>query len=187
MAKDETKPTEDVSADGDAKKPSGSGRGLIIAFILTIILAETAMFFLLVPSAEEVSVMAEQQLIDSIQQTEEKAEQKATEKNEIREFEMGRFGEVFSPHDTEATYRVELDLYGLIRRGDEDKMKAEFADKVGRLRHAIRMRIRNSSLEELRENNLGLLERRILTQCNHLLDEDLLLGIGFKSYQSIEQ
>ena len=41
--------------------------------------------------------------------------------------------------------------------------------------------------EELNENNLGLLERRILTTCNHLLEDDLLLGVGFKSYQLIEQ
>ncbi len=49
------------------------------------------------------------------------------------------------------------------------------------------MKIRNSALEELNENNLGLLERRILTTCNHLLEDDLLLGVGFKSYQLIEQ
>jgi hypothetical protein len=34
---------------------------------------------------------------------------------------------------------------------------------------------------------LGLLERRILTECNHLLADDLLIGVGFKSYQLIEQ
>ena len=66
-------------------------------------------------------------------------------------------------------------------------MKSEFAEKEGRLRHAIRMKIRNSALDELNENNLGLLERRILTTCNHLLEDDLLLGVGFKSYQLIEQ
>lgn len=186
---DEAKEEKDSkpAAEETPAKGGSMGRGLIIAFIGTVILAETAMFFLMVPSAAEVSALAEQQLIDSIEEGEEEAEEMKSEKNKVQEFEMGMFGEIFSPHDTEATYRVELELYGLIRGSNEETMKTEFEMKQGRLRNAIRMRIRNSSLEELQENNLGLLERRILTQCNHLLAEDLLLGIGFKSYQLIEQ
>lgn len=49
------------------------------------------------------------------------------------------------------------------------------------------MTVRNSALEERSENNLGLLERRILTKCNQLLEDDLLLGVGFKGYQVTEQ
>ena len=97
------------------------------------------------------------------------------------------FGETFSPIDTERSYRVEIDLYGLVSKKNQEKMEAEFAEKEGRLRHEIRKKIRNSELKELNENNLGLLERRILTTCNHLLEEDLLLAIGFNSYQLIEQ
>ena len=167
--------------------PMRLGRSMAIAFVAVVVLMETAMFFLLVPSADQVSALAEERLIQSIQEGEKKAEEIATEKNKVQEFEMGMYGEVFSPHDTERIYRVELELYGLIRNRDEELMSQEFSTKQGRLRNAIRMRIRNSSLEELQENNLGLLERRILTQCNHLLEEDLLLGIGFKRYEVIEQ
>ncbi len=49
------------------------------------------------------------------------------------------------------------------------------------------MIIRNSDLAELKENNLGLLQRRILRTCNHLLEDALLLSIGFKSYELTEQ
>jgi hypothetical protein len=82
---------------------------------------------------------------------------------------------------------VELRLYGLIRKKNRDKMTKEFDSKKGRLRHAIRMKVRNSELNELTENQLGLLQRRILTTCNHLLDEDLLLGVGFHEFQLIEE
>ena len=67
------------------------------------------------------------------------------------------------------------------------QLSTEVDDKTGRLRQAIRTKLRNSDLEELSKNNLGLLERRILTECNHLLADDLLMGVGFKSYQLIEQ
>jgi hypothetical protein len=74
-----------------------------------------------------------------------------------------------------------------VQKKDLDQLEASFAEKEGRLRHEVRKKIRNSELKELSENNLGLLERRILTTCNQLLGDDLLLGIGFNSYQLIEQ
>ncbi|MGI9474669.1 MAG: dihydrolipoamide acetyltransferase [Rubripirellula sp.] len=163
------------------------GRGLIIAFVAMVVLMETGMFFFLVPSADEVSALAEANLIRSVQEGEAAAEEITSDENTVKEFKLGLCGETFSPIDTERTYRVEIDLYGLTRKKNRDQMQREFDDKEGRLRHAIRMKIRNSALEELNENNLGLLERRILTTCNHLLVDDLLLGVGFKSYQLIEQ
>jgi len=54
------------------------------------------------------------------------------------------------------------------------------------LRRAIRMKIRNSEISELSENRLGLLQKRILTTSNDLLEGDLLLRIGFNDYQSVE-
>ncbi|MGB7328105.1 MAG: dihydrolipoamide acetyltransferase [Rubripirellula sp.] len=185
---DEANVTEEATESEVAAPASGGGgRTLIIAFVAVVILLETAMFFFFVPSAEDVSALAEAKLIKSVQEGEVEAEEQASDENKVVEFQLGMYGEIFSPHDTERTYRVELNLYGLIRKKNEETMKEEFGAKEGRLRNVIRMKIRNSSMEELGENNLGLLERGILTKCNHLLDEDLLLGVGFKSYQLIEQ
>lgn len=183
----EEKAVEDQENPEEPQAVAGSGRSLIIAFVTVVVLMETAMFFFLVPSAEEVSALAEAKLIQSVQEGEKAAEEQASDENKIEEFKLGRYGETFSPIDTERNFRVELDLYGLIRKKNVEKMKSEFADKEGRVRHAIRMKIRNSELAELKENQLGLLERRILTESNHLLDEDLLLGIGFNSYQLSEE
>jgi flagellar basal body-associated protein FliL len=174
-------------ANETAQPTRGGGRGLIIAFVSVVVLMETGMFFFLVPSADEVSALAEAKLIKSVQEGEEAAEQLALDENIVKEFDLGMYGETFSPNHTERTYRVEIDLFGTCRKKDMEKMQAEFGEKQGRLRHEIRMKIRNSDLSELEENNLGLLQRRILTTCNHLLEDDLLLSIGFKSYQLIEQ
>ncbi|QDT02669.1 hypothetical protein K227x_10470 [Rubripirellula lacrimiformis] len=186
---DDTTQTEDSeeSPAPDAPAAGGGSRVMIIAFVAVVVLLETAMFFFFVPSAEDVSALAEAKLIKSVQEGEVQAEEQASDEDKVVEFQLGRYGEIFSPHDTERTYRVELDLYGLIRNKNESKMDSEFSEKEGRLRNAIRMKIRNSSMEELGENNLGLLERGILTKCNHLLEEDLLLGVGFKSFQLMEQ
>ncbi|TWT83980.1 hypothetical protein CA13_54540 [Planctomycetes bacterium CA13] len=184
---DKTKKTADESAAFEPQAKSGTSRGLIIAFVATIVLMESAMFFFMVPSAEEVSALAEAKLIESVQEGEEEAEKQESDENEVKEIALGQFGETFSPIDTEREYRVELSLYGLIRRKNSESVEQEFEEKQGRLRHAIRMKIRTSALTELQENQLGLLERRILTTCNHLLDKDYLLGVGFHDYQLIEE
>lgn len=145
------------------------------------------MFFFLIPSAEQVSALAEQQLIQSVQKGAEEAAKETSDENLVVEFDLGTFGETFSPVDTDRSFRVELRLYGLIRAKNKGKMETEFHSKNGRLRHEIRKKIRNSELSELQDAQLGLLERRILTICNHLLDADMLLGIGFKDYQLIEE
>jgi flagellar basal body-associated protein FliL len=181
---------ENQESPDDPHQPAptrGGGRGMMIAFVAVVVLLETGMFFFLVPSADEVSALAEAKLIKSVQEGEAAAEQKTSDENAVKEFNLGMYGETFSPIDTERSYRVEIDLYGLTRKKNKKKMEAEFTEKEGRLRHAIRMKIRNSELSELNDNNLGLLERRILTTCNHLLEDDLLLGVGFRSYQLIEQ
>ncbi|MEM9645433.1 MAG: dihydrolipoamide acetyltransferase [Planctomycetota bacterium] len=182
MAEESNSETQEESA-----APAKKGRGLIVAFVAVVVMVETAMFFFLIPSAEQVSAMAEANLIDSVQQAEADAEQQADDGNALIEVDLGEFGETFSPIDSEGTYKVELQLYGLIREKDKEKMEAEQKAKNGRLQHEIRMKIRNSELGELQDNQLALLQRRILTKCNHQLDEDLLVGVGFKRYQLIEE
>ncbi|PHQ31522.1 dihydrolipoamide acetyltransferase [Rhodopirellula bahusiensis] len=183
---DENK-TDDKPELEDAPAKPRSNTSLIVLFVGMVVVLETGMFFFLVPSAEQVSALAEAELIQSVQEGAEKAEQEQSDENQEIEFDLGAFGETFSPIETERSFRVELRLYGLIRKKNRDKMTKEFDSKKGRLRHAIRMKIRNSELNELTENQLGLLQRRILTTCNHLLDEDLLLGVGFHEFQLIEE
>lgn len=179
-------PKSDSAAGGDAKPP-GKSRTLVIGFVSLVVLFETAMFFFLVPSAEEISALAEARLVQSVQETKEQADQKSVDDEKVEEFSLGMFGETFSPIDTERNFRVEMKLYGLVRKKNADALKTEFESKQGRLRHAVRMKIRNSELAELQENQLGLLQRRILTTCNHLIEGDLLLGVGFNDYQVTEE
>tara|TARA_R110002049_G_scaffold2750_8_gene22196 strand:+ start:127599 stop:128159 length:561 start_codon:yes stop_codon:yes gene_type:complete len=185
MADEQETPADEQSEP--APSSGGSGRGLVIAFVAVVMLLETGMFFFMVPSAEEVSALAEAKLIKSVQDGEQAAAEQESDENEVVEHELGRFRETFSPIDTEANFEVELKLFGLVRKKNKEQLAKEFQEKEGRLRHAIRLKIRNSELAELQDNQLGLLERRILTKCNHLLDEDWLLGVGFNDYQLREQ
>jgi hypothetical protein len=177
----------DNAPNNAEKSGDGKSKTVVIGFVSLVVLFETAMFFFLVPSAEEISALAEARLIQSVQQNQEQGDQKSIDEDKVEEFKLGIFGETFSPIDTERQFRIELKLYGLVRNKNVAALKTEFEAKEGRLRHAIRMKIRNSELSELQENQLGLLQRRILTTCNHLIEGDLLLGVGFNDYQLIEE
>lgn len=177
---------ENQVEDATSDKPR-SNITLIVAFVSVVVLVETGMFIFLVPSADEVSALAEANLIKAVQEGEKKAIQQEVDDNESVEFSFGQFGETFSPIDTEQMYTVQIRLFGLIQKKNVEKMKAEYDAKEGRLRHAIRMKIRNSELAELKDNQLALLQRRILTTCNHHLDDDYLLGVGFHDYQLLEE
>ncbi|MEM1227367.1 MAG: dihydrolipoamide acetyltransferase [Planctomycetota bacterium] len=182
---DETTPESNDSAESEAA-PRGN-TGLIAAFVGLMVVLETGMFFFLVPSAEQVSALAEAQLIESVQEGAEEAEQEASDENRVEEFELGTFGETFSPLNNDRSFRLEMRLYGTIRAKDRPQMTKDFERNNGRLRHAIRMKVRNSELSELQDNQLALLQRRILTECNHLLEDEILLGVGFHDYQLIEE
>src|SRR6056297_2074197 len=93
---------EDNPQSDEATPPTGSGgRSLMIVFVALVVLLETGMFFFLVPSADEVSALAEARLIKSVQEGEAAAEELATDENTVKEFALGMYGETFSPNHTE--------------------------------------------------------------------------------------
>lgn len=181
-------PEKNETTEAKSTPPAKSGGKIVlVGFISAMMVVETALFFFLVPSAEEVAALAEARLVQNIQQGESNEEQKQEDENKIEEFELGMFGETFSPIDTEAKYRIEFTLFGLVKAKDKPILEKEFSAKAGRIRHAIRMKVRNSEIGELEENQLGLLQRRILATCNHLLDSELLVSVGFTDYQVFQE
>ncbi len=49
------------------------------------------------------------------------------------------------------------------------------------------LEVRNATLSELTENELGLIQRRIFVTSNEILEEPILLGVGFQDYQVTEE
>lgn len=184
--KPQTKDDSDAAGEAVPRPPNGS-KIIMVGFISTLMVIETALFFFLVPSGEEVAALAEARLVQRVQRGEQDAAEQESEENQVQEFDLGSFGETFSPIDADNRYRVEFRLFGLVKQKNAEKLAADFEAKAGRLRHAIRMKVRNSELSELEENQLGLLQRRILTTCNHLLEDDVLLSVGFNDYQVFQE
>jgi len=176
----------------DAATPSGGGlkgKLLIGFFVGGVIIVETIVFFLMVPSGEEVAALAESRLIAVAQEIDTKKSQNEVhdDSDSIVEFAFGDpFSVSFIPAGADHSYRVEFKLFGTLRKADQEHLQALFTERELRFRHRMNLEIRNASLQELQENQLGLIQRRVLATSIELLGEAVLLSVGFSDYQVLE-
>ena len=174
----------------DAKTGGGGGlkgKLLIGAFVSAIVIAETFVFFFMVPSGEEVAALAESRLIAVAQEIDAKKKQESShEEDSIVEFDLGTYSVSFVPPGADHSYRVEFRLFGTLHGKDQEHLQALFLERQNRFRHRMLLEIRNASLQELEENQLGLIQRRVLATSTELLGEAILLSVGFADYQVLE-
>jgi flagellar basal body-associated protein FliL len=180
-------PAAEHGDEAAAKPRKGKGKLVLASFVGLVIIAETGLFFFLVPTADEVAALAEARLVQQLQEGSAEKQAEADEENKTVELDLGTFGVTFSPPDTERQFRCEFHLFGTLQAKDEAQLNSEVEAKAGRIRHAIMMVVRTSKLDELQENQLGLIQRRILATCNQLMEEPLLQAVGFQDYQILEE
>lgn len=185
------KNAKDAAHSPAAALPSGSGlksKLLVGVFVSGVVIAETIVFFLMVPSGEEVAALAESRLIAVAQEIDAKKEKEhaIVEKDSIAEFDLGTYSVAFVPPGADHNYRVEFKLFGTLNSSDESHLQALFLEREKRFRHRMLLEIRNASLQELQENQLGLIQRRVLATSTELLGEAILLSVGFSDYQVLE-
>jgi hypothetical protein len=173
----------------ESMKPSVLPKILVSGFITTIVVVETLIFFFMVPSADDVAALAEARLIDKVEASMEKqGEEQISDEDAIKEFSLGEYGIVFIPPGSDRTYRVEFRLFGTVKAKDEKKLEMMYAERKGRFHHRMMLEVRNATMDELTENQLGLIQRRILATSNEILGEEpILLGVGFNDYQLVEE
>lgn len=183
-------PTETKATPDKASKNSGLMSKLMIAgFVGAVIVAETALFFFAIPSADEVAKLAEARLIQSVQNNDiklDEVEKKEDDSTQI-EFKLGDFSVVCKPGGDQRTYRVEFKIFGTLKAKNKTKLEKLFKEMAGRFRHRLIMEIRTATYEELNEDQLALIQRRILAISNEVFGEPILLDIGFEDYEIYEE
>ena len=176
-------------AEQHASKPSMLPKLIISGFISFVVIAETLIFFFMVPSGDEVAALAESQLIKKLEahMSEEGEEVVDEDEDKIVEFRLGEYGVSFVPPGADRSYRVEFRLFGTVKAKDKEHVEKLFTERMGRFRHRMILEVRNATLSELTENELGLIQRRIFVTSNEILEEPILLGVGFQDYQVTEE
>ncbi|MCY3009417.1 MAG: dihydrolipoamide acetyltransferase [Pirellula sp.] len=187
---DAAKQVKDAHGDKPAQEKKGGGlvgKLALGAFVSAVIITETFVFFFLVPSGEEIAVLAEQRLISAAQEIDAKEREMAHKEDKIVEYDLGDpYSISFTPPGADAPYRVEFLLFGELHAKDLEQMEELFAEKKRRFEARINLEIRNMSLQELEENQLGLIRRRLLATSTEVLGEPLLLSVNFQKYQLLE-
>lgn len=169
-------------------KPSMFPKLLFSGFITTIIALETFIFFFMVPSADDVAALAEANLVKKLEKTmAQEGEVVLDNANDIIEFPLGQYGVTFTPPGSDRNHVLEFEVFGTVKEKDKVRLEELFASRQGRFRHRMMLEVRNATMDELTENQLGLLQRRILATSNEILEEPILLGIGFNDYQLREE
>jgi hypothetical protein len=180
-----------VAAAADAAKPSGGGikgKLLVGSFVSAVVIAETFVFFFMVPSGEEVAALAESRLIAIAQEVDSKKQHEhAEDADKVVEFDLGTFSVPCIPAGSDQKYRIEFRLSGILLEKNLEHMIALFNERLGRFRHRMILEIRNASLQELQEPQLGLIQRRVLATSTELLGEAILLNVVFPEYQVLEE
>ena len=172
-----------------ASKPSMLPKIIVSGFISFVVIAETFIFFCMVPSGDEVAVLAETRLIRKLEAHMHEAGEAVVDEDEdkIVEFRLGEYGVSFVPPGADRTYRVEFRLFGTVKTKDKEHVEKLYNERMGRFRHRMILEVRNATLSELTENELGLIQRRIFVTSNEILEEPILLGVGFQDYQVTEE
>ena len=142
---------------------------MIGGFITVIILLESLIFFFMVPSADDVAALAETRLVERLETRLKAAnEEVVDDSRSIEEFRLGEFGFSFVPIGSDQSYRVEFDLRGTVKKEERVKLEYLFKQREGRFRHRLMLEMRNATLDELKETQLGLIQRRILATSNEV-------------------
>lgn len=183
-----SQPAHEPAADQAPKGSSAFPKVLILGFISTVIVLETVIFFMFVPSADDVAMLAEAKLVKNVEaKMVEDGEDTVHDENKAIEFDLGPYSNTFTPFGAENNYRVEFHLFGTVKQKDEEHLSSLFAEREKRFKERISLEIRNATKDELNENQLGLIRRRLLATSNELFEEPILLGVGFAEYQVIEE
>lgn len=160
---------------------------MIGGFIGLIVVLETLIFFFLVPSADDVAALAESRLAERLEaRLQSNNEETLDDSKSVVEVKLGEFGLSFTPAGSDLAYRVEFDLRGTVKKEERARLEQLLSQREGRFRHRLMLDMRNATLDELKESQLGLIQRRILATSNEVFEEPILLSAVFFSYQLYE-
>ncbi len=169
-----------------AKGISFVGRLMIAAFMGAVVLAECALAYLWIPSADEVMAKAEQRVQEQAEQ-EAQEEEGTKDKVDVVEVELGRFSITAHRSASGTTLRVDFALVGTVAESDQEEFKELFDRNQYRFRDLVLVEIRNAEIADLTDPGLGLIKRRILEKSNTLFGKKILRSVFFSDYTFLDE
>lgn len=161
----------------------------IVLFLAVVVATECVVAYLCIPTPAQTAEMAKipasrNSPTDLLFDPEERG--KGTDPENQMEVDLGSFSLTAYQPATNATLRIDFQLYGTIDADNSTKFDEAIARSEHRVRDQVIVTIRSSDLEDFTEAGLGLIKSRILAKTNAILGEPLLESVFFSKFSFME-
>ena len=180
---------------GASKKPGLMTIVKAVAFVSVIVLLQIAAASILVPSAEETRVIANQVATADASKDASGEEHTVAEdtpaqtlaSTDMREVFLGSFHVVTTNPDTGASLNVDFDLYATVLADEEGDFFSLYESNASRIREQVLITVRGTEITDLTDPTLGLIKRKILEKTNRALGKPLLHEAVFSKFSFVER
>lgn len=160
----------------------------IAAFVVVVLTVEALIAFLLIPSADDVTAMAEarygssEAATDPVAMLEEKDINEPTVEIDLEQYSVTAYQPLSS-----TTLRIDFHLYGTVAESQQDEFTKLFNENEHRVREQVIVTIRSSEITDLTDAGLGLIKRKIHDKINRTLGKSLVKAIIVSDFSFVEQ
>jgi flagellar FliL protein len=177
-----------------APQPAKAGGGLmnkliIAGFMGGVVMVECALAYFLIPSADQVAALAEQNLQKKLPASlaGEGGDDHGSSTKPCVEVDLGEYSVTITHPSSPTAMRVDFHLVGTVESEEMNHVKEAFDQNVHRFRDMVISEIRHLETTDLADPGLGLIKRRILEKSNELFGKPLLKSVVFPDFSYIEQ
>jgi flagellar FliL protein len=172
--------------------PSGKsglmGKLMIAGFLGGVVMVECALAYFLIPSAEQVAVLAEQNIQKKLpaalhpEDSDEHGEAKVAV-----EIDLGQYSVSVTRPNSPTVLRVDFHLVGTADEKEAKEVESAYDHHVHRFRDMVISEVRNLEMTDFADPGLGLIKRRILEKSNALFGKPILKSVVFPDFSYFEQ
>jgi len=183
----ETQPAPEPAAEPGGKSPLVTV-AKIAAFVIVILSAEALIALWFIPSAEDVSAMAEARYENSEADADPVSELEGADTDgPTVEVDLEDYSVTAYQPLSNTTLRIDFHLYGTVAESEKDEFKRLFDENKHRIREQVIVTIRSSEVTDLTDAGWGLIKRKIHDKINRTLGKSMLKTVGVSDFSFVEQ
>ena len=158
------------------------------AFVVVILTIEALIAFLFIPSAGDVTAMAEARYgspeasSDPIAQLEDTSSDEPTAEVDLEDYGVTAYQPL-----SNTTLRIDFHLYGTVAESQKSEFDTLFSENKHRIREQVIVTIRSSEITDLTDAGLGLIKRKLHDKINRTLGKSIVKSVIISDFSFVEQ
>ena len=179
--------TEHQTAEAPPAKSPLVTVAKIAAFVIVILTVEGLIAFLFIPSASDVTALAEArygaaEAADPVEQLGEDSGNEPTTEVDLEDYSVTAYQPL-----SNTTLRIDFHLYGTVAESEEAEFERLFEESKHRIREQVIVTIRSSEITDLTDAGLGLIKRKLHDKINRTLGKTMIKTVIVSDFSFVEQ